>query len=425
MKIVLKKQALLQYLLIYIMFLIPGSCLFQVYLGNEKYFIILGFFVLLFLTQKKYRINYGILFTLILAILFFVVRIIVGGIGIQVWAQFAVCVLSAQFAISCDPKNFLTRWTKLVVFFALVSVLFWFFFTISPQVADSWPAEEYFVQTIGIDQWANDYYGKGLLFYSYLDVHPDRNCGIFTEPGVYQTVLNSTLFILLFWRDKVVLKNKKQYLNYIVIICVTLVTCASTTGFVGMLIILFGYLFFYRRLDYLKGKVKKLLVLFLFVMLVILGIDYSIRGEDSLFYLQVIQKLFPSGDLNLTQGSGQYRLGMIYYSLSLIINNPFGVGYDVFNNGLESGLVAASLVSFAAVFGIISWIIVIVFVFYPVFKYERMSIAILFLCMFINTTLAQTDLLYPAQIMIPLYLITIRKIKLRTFNGEGDRFYEQ
>ena len=82
MKIVLKKQALLQYLLIYIMFLIPGSCLFQVYLGNEKYFIILGFFVLLFLTQKKYRINYGILFTLILAILLLVELVFKFGLNL-------------------------------------------------------------------------------------------------------------------------------------------------------------------------------------------------------------------------------------------------------------------------------------------------------------------------------------------------------
>ena len=122
-------------------------------------------------------------------------------------------------------------------------------------------------------------------------------------------------------------------------------------------------------------------------------------------YIQVIQKLFPSGKLDVSEGSGQYRMGMILYALSLIGENPLGVGYDVFNDGLEQGFVAASLVSFAAVFGVITWVVVMILVFYPMFKYAKSTICILFLCIFINTTLAQTDLLYPAQIMIPLYLV--------------------
>lgn len=406
MELKVSKNAILQYILLYIMLLIPGSCLFQVYWGYEKYFVILGLYAFLFISQGKYRETYGILFGLVLAFLFFMVRFLVGGIGLQVWAQFAVCVLSVQFAISCNPNAFLTRFIKIIVFFSLISIVMWVLFTIAPELADVWPAERYFVQSIGVDQWAKSFYGKGLLFYSYLDVHPDRNCGIFTEPGVYQTVLNASLFVLLYWKGKLELKSERQYFRYIVTVLVALLTCASTTGYIGMIIILFIYFVFFRDPSFSAGRIKRFIAVACFIGILVLGIDYSTRGEDSLIYSQVIYKLFPSGKLDVSEGSGQYRMGMILYAFSLIAENPLGVGYDVFNNGLEQGFVAASLVSFAAVFGVVTWLITILFTFYPVFKYEKKIICILFMCIFANTTLAQTDLLYPGLIMIPLYLAT-------------------
>ena len=400
------KNAILQYILVYIMILIPGSCLFQVYWGNEKYFVILGLYILLLVAQRKYRVSYGAFFTLILAFLFLGVRLLVGGIGLQVWAQFAVCVLSAQAAISCNPDAFLTRFIKVIVFFSSISIVMWALFMVAPELANIWPAQRYFVQSIGIDQWARDYYGKGLLFYSYLDIHTNRNCGIYTEPGVYQVVLNSALFVLLYWKRRLKLKSERQYLRYVVIILTALVTCASTTGYIGTIIILFIYFVFFRESDFSTGRIKRFIAIAVFIGILILGIDYSVRGEDSLVYIQVIQKLFPSGELDVSEGSGQYRMGMILYALSLIGERPLGVGYDVFNSGLEQGFVAASLVSFAAVFGVISWFVVMILVFYPMIKYARPTICVLFLCIFVNTTLAQTDLLYPTQIMIPLYLVT-------------------
>lgn len=407
------KNAILQYILVYIMILIPGSCLFQVYWGYEKYFVILGLYLLLFIAQRKYRANYGVLFVLVLTFLFLGVRFLVGGVGILVWAQFAVCVLSVQFAISCNPDAFLTRFVKVIVFFSTISVVMWALFMIAPELANMWPAERYFVQTIGIDKWAHDYYGKGLLFYSYLDIHKDRNCGIYTEPGVYQVVLNSALFVLLFWKRQLTLKSERQYLRYVVIVLTALITCASTTGYIGTIIILFVYFVFFRDPNFSAGRIKRFLAAAVFIVIFILGVDYSVRGEDSLVYIQVIQKLFPSGKLDVSEGSGQYRMGMILYAFSLIGQRPLGVGYDVFNNGLEQGFVAASLVSFAAVFGVISWLVVMILVLYPMFRYAKPIICILFLCVFVNTTLAQTDLLYPTQIMIPLYLIATHGQMLR------------
>ena len=56
---------------------------------------------------------------------------------------------------------------------------------------------------------------------------------------------------------------------------------------------------------------------------------------------------------------------------------------------------------------------------YPVFKYEKKEKAILFVLLFINTTLAQTDLLYPSLMIIPIYLSVIRHSEKKNFIQEG------
>ena len=72
------------------------------------------------------------------------------------------------------------------------------------------------------------------------------------------------------------------------------------------------------------------------------------------------------------------------------------------------GLVAASIASFAAIYGVISWIMVMFMIFYPIFKYENGKKKVLFVLLFVNTTLAQTDLLYPSLMMIPIYLSIVK-----------------
>ena len=110
MKIRINKSAITQYLLIYLMFIIPGSCLFAKYwTGTMKYFVLLIIYAALIAFKNKYRSRYSICFLLLL--LFFTVfsRFLVGGVGLSAWYQFAVCILSTQIAICCDRENFLQQ----------------------------------------------------------------------------------------------------------------------------------------------------------------------------------------------------------------------------------------------------------------------------------------------------------------------------
>lgn len=406
---VIRKSAVIQYFLIYLMLLIPGSCLYAKYLVSDaKYYFLIMFYVLLIVLRRKYRSKYILLFLGLLLSFTIFTRLLNGGAGITSWLQFALCILSTQIAISADIKQFLGRWIKLVTLFALISIIFWAVFCLFPNLVNMWPAANFFTQTLGTGDWATTYHGKGVLLYSYLEIHPTRNCGIYTEPGVYQIVLNSALCVLLFWRDKLHYKSFRQYLLNIFVIIIAIITCQSTTGYIAMIIILIFFYMSRQGVNY-GFKVKKFLAIVVAIGILVLLLDYNARGTDSIMYIQIIEKLFGEQGMSIdvSRGSGQYRLGTILLGLSTIFRHPLGVGYDSFTammNSYGEGLVAASIIRFAAIFGLIPWIIIMVLVFKPLFKYERISFAILFVLLFVNTTLAQTDLFYPALMMFPFYL---------------------
>lgn len=421
-----KSTAIMQYILIYIMLLIPGSCFFAVYLqGNSKYIAVLGLFAILFISNKKYRDikhQYGLIFSVFLLFVIFFVRMLVGGVGVAAWFQYAVCLLCVQFVINCDHKYFLTRFIRLTVLMAAISIVFWALFCIMPSLVKAWPAERYFVQSIGTGRWAIDWYGKGLFLYSHLEIHPFRNCGIYTEPGVYQIVLNSALFVLLFWKNKLILKSYKQYKMMLGIILIALVSCQSTTGYISMLCILLFFYLFSRDKSKFSGKIKRYVLTLSAVAVIVLLVDLAISGEGSILYKQIIHKLFNGGNsIDISEGTGQYRMITIKAGLYCIFNYPLGAGYNRFNlirAMYGDGSVAASFVGFAAIYGIIPWIISMWNVFYPAFKRERWYVAVLFVIMFVNTTLGQTDLFYPTLMLIPMYLLSEKHFKRKISYSE-------
>ncbi|MDF2544552.1 MAG: Uncharacterized protein K0S47_4270 [Herbinix sp.] len=414
-----KISAITQYFLIYIMLLVPGSCLFAKYLtGDQKYYAIIIMYIILYALNKKYRCNYSLIFSILLLIFVVFTRLYTnGGAGISAWFQFVVCIISTQMAISANKREFLRRWINLVQIFAVISIIFWVAFLVSPSLVNAWPAVTFDTQTMGTKGYEIYLHGKGVLLYSYLEIHPTRNCGIYTEPGVYQIVLNSALFVLLFWREKIGFKSEIEYKRAVFIVLLSLITCQSTTGYIGMLfIILFFY--FSRKKDHNTSKVKLYITGVMAVGFIVLLVDYAYRGTESIVYIQIIHKLFGDNGsgFNISEGTGLYRLGTIIVSLASVIKHPLGVGYDTLNvlkKEYASGLVAASVVAFAAVYGIIPWIISMYMVFKPVMKYEKLVPGILFAILFFNTTLAQTDLFYPSLMMIPLYLLLNKRLVRR------------
>lgn len=420
LKLRINKKASLQYILLYLLLLIPGSCAIARYLNETiVYCIILALYSIFFLLDKRYRSTYVSTFIFALFIITMFIRLKTdGGVGIVSWLRYASVLAITYMAIACDKDNFLNRFIKIEVLFATISLVFWTLFYFFPDLVDLWPATTYWTQDMGTAEWAVSYHGKGLWLYSYLEIHPTRNCGIYTEPGVHQIILNAALFILLFWSDKLTFKNSKQYRLYLFIIIFALLSCQSTTGYIGMLIIVLS--FFIKTYSeavnsvFLK-KGRKFIIGISIIAILIIAINYVLEGTNSIFYQQVIYKLFgdgSTGGIDLSQGTGRARIGTILVSLLAISQDPFGIGYtqfEIMKNTFGNALVAASITSYAAVYGIFSWAFTIYMIFKPVIKYSTRIISIVFVLNFVNTTLAQTYLLYPGLMIIPIYLSVVKK----------------
>lgn len=417
---VIKKSVLIQYLLITVMFFSTGSSLFNFFLtGNVKYYLIIGAFVLLLLLYKKYRSLYSVTLIMILLFATIITRLLNGGAGIVSFLRLVSGIVTTSMAICCDKKNFLTRWVKLVEFFSFISLCFWVLFLFFPGLVDIWPAQSYVTQTFGFGDWERIVHGKGLLLYSYMEIHSTRNCGIFYEPGVHQVVLTITLFVLLFWKNKLSFNKESDYKRSLIIIIAALISSQSTTGYISLALILLFFYIFERGKT--KSNIRTIIVTVTIIIVMGLFVDNAIRGNESILYSQIIKKLFSSqsGSFDFSDGTGQYRWGTIIVSLDVISKNPFGIGADalaVQKLAYGDGLVAASFFAFAAVYGIIPWLAVLAMLFTPLFLYERKWIAVLYVFLFINTTLGQSELIYAAFFMIPMFLVVTRNIKERSIN---------
>ena len=105
--------------------------------------------------------------------------------------------------------------------------------------------------------------------------------------------------------------------------------------------------------------------------------------------------------------SGLARIGSIMTSLTSILQHPFGIGYDNYYKLLNTeatGYVAAEIMTTGAVLGIVPLVVIVYWLFKPIFKASIGRLGkVLFVFLYFNTALAQSSQFYPALICIPLF----------------------
>lgn len=108
-------------------------------------------------------------------------------------------------------------------------------------------------------------------------------------------------------------------------------------------------------------------------------------------------------------GTGKYRWGTIALSFQSIMQNPLGVGYDAVTKLLstEDGLVAAKILTSAAALGLPWLIFTVYWLFAPILKANWSGIAkIVFILLYINTALAQSQEFYTGFVCIIIVALT-------------------
>lgn len=398
-----------QYISIYILYLLNDSNLYKIVL--MKYNIIMlgvfGAFVFLIFLHGYSLAEYSgsfLAFSLICVVL---TRLRVGGVGLYAWLQWAVPITVTFYACQFDPEKFLERWVRFVVLMAVISLVFYLAVQINAgMVRKILPTR--FVSEHIVTVWGDQAplvtragYGNGLLLYSVRAQELDRNNGLFGEPGLYQMVLNSALYILLFLRDRLDIDDGKRA-RYIFILLATLVTCKSTSGYISALALIFVYVLLNNRNE---ENVIRRRIMGLSSIVVVIGLaDYLIRGRSSLIYEQIIAKLFSNGQFDLAADTGSWRLMTMATEGISMLKHPLGIGYDAANGQLIQGSTGAQLFITGAALGIIPFIAFQVWTCYPILKTRELGRLekIGFLFMYYNSMLTQSKDFYPAFVLFTI-----------------------
>ena len=250
-RFVISKSKLIGYIIIYFMLLCNQSNFSEIYMTPYRTIIML---ILLgvFLIKAKGKIKtYCFLFISFLVAYALLLRLGVGGIGIRIIAQFFVEILVVWLAVSTNKQYFWERYVKTVVFFASISLILWFLSVLQINIWDQITPEvdslmSYRIYSDSSTYQEFSYKLHGMFLYSHRTVDM-RNVSIFTEPGIYQMVLNTAIFVLLFLRDKLVSFSDKKVGRALMILSCALLSTQSTTGYISLCFIVLFYMLFEKK----------------------------------------------------------------------------------------------------------------------------------------------------------------------------------
>lgn len=422
-----KKSSIIHYLLLYLLLLLNGSRIWIVTARRNstiataiQLFIIVLAFCFMLSKPKKFNFKYSLAELGLLALFIVFVRFKSGGVGIFSLIEWAAYLLLAHIIVLYDTKNVMQRFVNIVYVFAAISIIGYILQIAFPSVLQSiLPSyESNFSAYAGMSGQTILYRAQtawGRFIFTFDERQITRNVGLFSEPGVYQIVLNSALFILLFMRGTTSF-NAKQYRRRLIVLIAALLTSQSVTGYIGFIVLLLFYVASKQNEQGASGT-RRFITVLGFVILLFVAIDYSIRGTSSLTYNVFLGRLFNSqGRIDLSVSSGMYRMGTIGTSLQLIVSHPLGMGYDAANNAIQlafSGSSGAIILITGAALGIIPLLSIIIWTVYPIIHSRLINkaakIALVFI--WINTALAQSEEFYTGYIIIVLYLLATLKEK--------------
>ena len=390
----------IHYILIYILIIFQGSVFFKNY---QDYFYLGTLFIFACYCLRKKRLidrQYFAGVLMLVMLLLFTVVLSKGSLAITSILNILSRFLLIYIVYDYDREMFCNRYILLMSALAFISLIFFGLQRIDPDIIRNiFPGYKN----------AGEIY-RGTFIFTMAPTHLRRNVGIMAEPGLYQIILSSGLFMLLYMKSQLNL-TKRQYAICFAVLLVALVTAQSTTGYFSA-IILMG--FYFVRLD--QKETVKYRVLLIFLIICFLAWDLA-NGEDGLIYKRFIVKLFnKSGQLDLTVSTGRARYYSMLADIAIANKYPFGAGYEIYASLWRSLLQrplndVASCVGLTyslATLGYINTIYVLGFYLWLMRKnFSDIYMKMAYILLFINTSLAQPSIFFTAM-MVPL-LINCKK----------------
>lgn len=385
----------LQYLLVYLCFLNTVSKFYSMYADA----MIIGSLVLSVLLivagkVKLYRSYLSYVMIVFMAI-FLQHTIIQGNIGFNSVLNLLSKFLLSYCTVYVCGKQFIKRFVNTTVFLSVTSLVCY---------AISFTPMEFLLRTVFSVNNASNWMGNvsyGKLIYHYMPGY-ERNVGIYSEPGVFQLFLCLALFWVLFGNRDYCSVGKERVIHLGILI-LTIITTASTAGYITMLLLFILY-FVNRRSISIGGMVAVVVALFcvnLFTM------------SDIFQEVFVAKMQFSNGQF--TGGTGNARLASILSDLQHISNNIWGYGFSgswsnvssvhSYDNGSSVGLTST-----VNVYGIPISMALYGGFFWAFSKItDKFHVAIILMATFISSFLSQPWVLMPVYLMMFSYGFCIDK----------------
>ena len=111
---------------------------------------------------------------------------------------------------------------------------------------------------------------------------------------------------------------------YLTVFIITIITAQSVTGYIALIVIILFFVF--EKTEYIWQTKAKRRIMALLIGIIIFCLILQLLGVGYIFD-DILGKVVSNGNIDLSQGSGKYRLVIIAETLKTIIKHPLGVGY--------------------------------------------------------------------------------------------------
>lgn len=288
---------IVQYLLVFGVTAVSGIPIFQTKFWTIVFFAIGLICVIIYKIRLSGYLTYIVVFFLLLVSqLVYFGDLFIGTVGMQM-----IIFLSALFVAATVGVNIIDIYSKMMVFFIIMSLVYFIPIFIHPSIADT--LYNYSpIKYLGRDDvfYGGEVANRSMFFYNINKIDPRiRNTGPFWEPGAFGGYL-MVCFILN------MLKNGKLFSKANWIIFLGIISTVSTTAYLGLFVFIGGFYsfavkdFFYRMVMFvLCGALFTFLFFQLDFLSSKIGSEYSDISYDT--YAQGGNSRMASAYLDITE----------------------------------------------------------------------------------------------------------------------------
>lgn len=218
-------------------------------------------------------------------------------------------------------------------------------------------------------------YGVGIIF-NYIKALPERNCGIFWEPGIFASYLALAIAF-----ESIINSNSISWFRILVFV-VSIITTTSSAGYV---LLIFSLGIVLLRGSKLSGY-KKLLAIIVVIAIAIVAFNIdNIILNTSLAQNKYLIKLTSD---RMNQSS---RITSIYHNLSIFRKRVlFGAGIDSVLNQMSSWADISTSTYMLSIFGVMGSLYTL-FIIYGIFSQKNINIFVKLFFFFILISIVNKE----------------------------------